>query len=82
MQVGLFGGRRAVGVDHDELGIAFAPCFLRPVHEVDLRMHRVAAPDDDQVGIDDFARIDAALDADAGQPAGVGERDAEALTLT
>ena len=29
----------------------------------------------------DFARIDAALDANAGQPAGVGERDAEGLAL-
>ena len=81
MHVSLRRRRRTVGIDDHQLGTALAPCLLCPVHEVDLRMHRITAPDDDQVRMHDFTRVDTTLDADAGKPARVGQRDAEGLAL-
>ena len=81
VHVRLFGRAGAVGVDHDQLRAAAAARPGDVGHHVDLGVHRVAAPHDDQVGILHLARIDAVFDADPGEPAGVGQRVAEGRVL-
>ncbi len=73
VQVGDLGRAGAVGIDDDELGAALLFRRRDMGHHVDLGRDRVAAPDDDQVGFGDLARIDAAFRADPGEPAGIGE---------
>src|SRR6185437_5116968 len=77
MDVGLLGGAGAVRVDHDDLGATLLR--LHGVgHDVDLGIHRVAAPDHHQVRmLVDLAHVGAALHAGAGDPASVGERHAD-----
>src|SRR5262249_20154345 len=76
MDVGLLGRSGAVGIDHDQLGATLLGAH-GVGHDVDLGVHRVAAPDHHQVRVlVDLAHVGAALDAGAGDPAGVGEHDA------
>ena len=60
VHIGLLGRRRAVRIDHNQFCVAVAPRLADVVHHVDLRMHRVAAPHDDEVAGRHFSRIDAA----------------------
>ena len=77
MDVGLLGRAGAVGIDHDQPGAALLGAH-GVGHDVDLGVDRIAAPDHDQIGmLVDLAHVGAALGADAGDPAGVGERDAD-----
>ena len=77
MDVGLLGRAGAIGIDHDQLGAALLGAH-GVGHDVDLGVHRVAAPDHHQVRmLVDLAHVGAALDADAGDPAGVGQRHAD-----
>ena len=77
MDVRLLGRTRAVGVDDDQPGVP-VPARTRDMgHHVDLGVHRIAAPDDDQVGVLHLARIRAVFDADPGAPSGIRQRDAE-----
>ncbi len=77
MHIGLLGRAGAVGIDHDQLGAAL-PGAHGVGHDVDLGVDRIAAPDHDQVGmLIDLAHVGAALGADARDPPGVGERDAD-----
>ena len=72
MHVGGLGRAGAVGIDDDQLRAALLPGVGDVGHHVDLGRDGIAAPDDDQVGLGDLARVDAALRADAGsQPASV-----------
>src|SRR5260370_1281091 len=72
MHIGLLGGAGAVRIDDDELGAALLPGLRDMGHHIDLGRHRVAAPDDDQVGFGDLAGVDPAPRADPGPPAGIG----------
>ncbi len=77
MDVGLLGRTSAVGIDHDQLRAALLGAH-GVGHDVDLGVDRIAAPDHDQLGmLVDLAHVGAALGADARDPAGVGERDAD-----
>ena len=77
MDVGLLGRAGAVGIDHDQLGAALLGAH-GVGHDVDLGVHRVAAPDHHQLGmLVDLAHVGAALGADAGDPAGVRQRHAD-----
>ena len=70
MEVGLLGGRGAVGIDDDEPGPAFLTRRRDMGHQIDLGRDRVAAPDDDQIGFGDLAPIDPTLGSTpASQPA-------------
>ncbi len=75
--VGGLDGRRAIDVDHHELGAAFAPRPGDVGHDVDLGRHGIAAPHHDQVGLGHLARIGAEQLAHAGPPARFGRRDAD-----
>ena len=46
-------------------------------HHIDLGGDGIAAPDDDQIELGDLAEIDAVLDPDPGEPAGIRQRDAD-----
>ena len=81
MQIGLGGRGGAVGVHHHQRYIAPAPGLLQPVHEIHLGVHRVATPDHNQLGLHHLARVQPALGANAGQPAGVGQGHAEGFPL-
>ena len=81
VHIGLLGGRRAVRIDHHQLRARLPPGFLYPVHEIDLRVHWIAAPYHDQFGIHHLTRVDAVFGADTGLPAGIGKRDAECFVL-
>jgi hypothetical protein len=50
-------------------------------HHIDLGRDRVAAPHDDQVGAGDLARVDAALRANPGEPACIGQEIADRQQL-
>ncbi len=81
MHVGLFGSAGAVRVDHDEFR---APRFPRPGHmghEIDLGVHRIAAPDDDHVAFQHFQRVDPVTRADAYVPASLGDVHADRVVL-
>ena len=81
VHIGQFGRPGAVRIDDDELRAAL-PARLRDLgHHIDLGRYRVAAPDDDQVGLGHFARVGAAFRADPGEPAGVGQRHADCRIL-
>ena len=69
--IGLLHGVIVVDVDSRDPGAAFLARTAGVGHHVDLGIHRICAPDDDQVGDPHFARID------AGNPPGAdGESDA------
>ena len=69
MQIGLCRGRRAIGIDHDQLRAALFRRH-RVMHDVDLRMHGIAAPNDDNIRmLGGFAQIHAAFRTDARNPA-------------
>ena len=76
-QVGLL--HRAVHVDVDgrDLRAALLAGAARVGHHVDLRVHRVGAPDHDQVRLRHLARIDAGDLAAAGREARIGRVDAD-----
>ncbi len=81
MEIRLGGGRRAIGVDHDQLG---APLAARPRdmgHDIDLGRDRIAAPDHDQIGLGQLLRIAAPHPAGAGPPAGIGQGRAKGAVL-
>ena len=81
VHVGLLGGARAVRIDHDKLRPALLG--LHGVgHDVDLGVHRVAAPDHHQIGmLVDLAHVGTALGADTGDPAGIRQRYANSRKI-
>ena len=77
MHIRLLGGARAVRVDHDQPGAAG---FFRPGHvghDVDLSVHRVGAPDHDQIRVHHLLADHAPAPAVPGAPADVGKRHAD-----
>ena len=81
MQVGCFGARGAVGVDHDQLRIPFAPCRRDMGHHIDLGRDRIAAPNDNQIGFGHLAAVNPAQHPDAGAPTGAGQHAANRQIL-
>ena len=81
VMVGDLGGPRLVGVDHDQRRVACLPRLRDMGHHVDLGRRRIAAPDDDQVGLRHLARIGAHESADARLPAVAGEARTNGLVL-
>ncbi len=74
-------GASAVGVDHDQPGAAGFAGTGDMGHHIDLRRHRIAAPDDDQIGFRHLPRIGPPEDAGAGKPAGGGDGGADRIQL-
>ncbi len=71
LDIGLLHGVVVVDVDRRDLGAAFLAGAHRVRHHIDLGVHRIGAPDHDEVGDAHLARID------AGDLAGAdGESDA------
>ena len=75
--VGLLHGRVVVDVDDDDLGAALLARADGVGHHVDLRDHRIGAPDHHAVGLRHLARVGAAQRAGAHHPAGPGEIGAD-----
>ena len=73
-EIGLLHRAVHVDVDGDDLGAALLAGARRVGHHVDLGVHRVGAPDHDQVGLRHLARIGPGDPAGAGGKAGVGRR--------
>ena len=72
-EIGLLHCGVLVDVDDDDLRAAFLAGAGGVGHHVDLRHHRVGAPDDDAVGLGDLARIGSGKAAGAHDVAGPGE---------
>jgi hypothetical protein len=66
-----------VNVDGDDLGVTLFAGARRVRHDVDLGVHRVGAPDHDQIGFRHLPRIGAGKEAGAGDEAGPGRIDAD-----
>ena len=81
VHIGFGGSGGAVGVHHHQRHLTPAPGLLQPVHEIHLGVHRVTAPDHNQLGLHHLTRVQPALGADASQPAGVGQGHAEGFPL-
>ncbi len=81
VHVGHRSGAAAIGIDHNQLRAALFARARHVRHHVDLGCHRVAAPDDDQIGFRHLARIGAAIAADAGEPPGLADRGADRQVL-
>ena len=71
----------AIGIDHHQRRAALLAGPADVGHHIDLGRDGIAAPDDDQIGLGDLAGIDAALDADPGEPAGIRQRHADGREL-
>ncbi|MBF8288781.1 MAG: hypothetical protein HW381_1889 [Candidatus Rokubacteria bacterium] len=69
-------GLRPVGIDAHDEGAAL-PRPLHERHEVDVRVARVDAPQDNQVGTDHLLGVAAGDSAERGRPSGVRGRDAD-----
>ena len=76
-EVGLAHRLGVVDVDDDDLRAALLARPRRVGHQVDLGRDGVGAPDDDDVGLRHFARIDAGDAAGAGEIARPGGADAD-----
>ncbi len=67
----------AIGIDHDQPGAARFAGGLHMGHDMNMGRHRIAAPDDQQIGRAHGQRIGAAAIAVPGAPAGHGQGRAE-----
>ncbi len=76
-QVGLLHRRIHVDVDDGDLGAALFAGAGRVRHHIDLGVHRIGAPDHDEIGFRHFARIGAGELAGAGDESGPGRIDAD-----
>ena len=76
-EIGLLHRAVHVDVDRDDLGAALLAGARRVRHDVDLGVHRIGAPDHDQIGLRHLARIGTGDPAGAGGKAGVGGVDAD-----
>ena len=76
-EIGLLHRAVHVDVDRDDLGVALFAGARRVGHDVDLGVHRIGAPDHDQIGFRHLARIGTGDPAGAGGKAGVGGVDAD-----
>ena len=76
-EIGLLHRAVHVDVDRDDLGAALLAGAGRVRHHVDLGVHRIGAPDHDQIGFRHLARIGTGDAAGAGGKAGVGGVDAD-----
>ena len=76
-QVGLPHRSVHINVDGDDLAAALFAGAGRMRHHVDLGVHRVGAPDHDQIGLRHFARIGAGEQAGARDETGPGRIDAD-----
>src|SRR5690606_8499693 len=54
---GLLHGRISINVDDGDLRTTLAPRTNSVRHHIDLRVHRVRAPDDNEIGLRHLARI-------------------------
>ena len=72
-------GTISIGIDSDQLR-ALLPCFLDERHQVDLRRDHVAAPNHDQVRVDNVFWIDPKSIPHHGVVAGIGAVIANVLT--
>ena len=79
--VGLLHGGVHVDVDGDDLGAALLARAQRVRHDVDLRVHRVGAPDHDAIGRRHLARIGTSELAGAGDVASPGDVGADGREL-
>src|SRR5262249_38452642 len=66
-----------VDVDCRDLCTTFLARVHGVRHDIDLRVHRVGAPDHNQIGFRHFARVNAGYASYPGCKAGVGEIDAD-----
>ena len=80
-QIRLLHGRVVVDVDDHDPGAAFLAGADRVRHHVDLRRHRIGAPDDDTVRQRHLARIDTHQFAGPGDEAGPGGVGADGIEL-
>ena len=78
VEVGLFGGRGPVRVDHDELRAATSS-LRDPRHDIDLGVDRVHAPHDDELAVSHVARIGPDRRANAGKQARLDDARADRL---
>jgi hypothetical protein len=76
-QVRLPHGSVHVNIDGDDLGTALLAGAGGVGHHINLGIHRVGAPDHDQVGFRHLARVGAREEASAGDKAGPGRIDAD-----
>ena len=76
-QVGLPHGPVHVDIDGDDLGAALLAGARGMGHHIDLGVHRIGAPDHDQIGFRHLARIGAGEAAGAGDKSGPGRIDAD-----
>ena len=79
--VGRLDRRRAVDIDHRELGTALLARLGDVGHRIDLGRDGIAAPHNDQVGLCHLARIRPHQLADPGAPARFGRRHADGAVL-
>ena len=77
VHVGSGGARRAVGIDHHQLGAALLPGAGDVAHQVDLGGDGVAAPHHDQVGLRHLPRVRAPDVAHPRLPPGGGDGGAD-----
>ena len=75
-QVRLVHGAVHVDVHNGDFRAAFFARAHRMLHDVDLGIDRIGAPDHDQVGLGHFARIDPGYSPDARREPGIGRIDA------
>ena len=75
--IGLFHRRGAIDVDDGDLGAALLAGSHGVGHHVDLRRHRIGAPDHHEIGFRHLARICTGQPSRAGDPAGPRERRAD-----
>ena len=65
-QIGLFGGRIAIGVDHHQARTALVPGGEGVAHDIDLSGGGIGAPDYYHIGVGHFARVDTRQTTGAG----------------
>ena len=80
MKISLGGGFGSVRVHHDKLGAALPGCCDLS-HQMHLGVHRIAAPDDNQVRLRHFTRVNAVFDAHACSPSRIWQISANGANV-
>ena len=79
LHIGLLHRARLIDIDTGDPGAALFPRESGVGHHIDLRIHRVGAPDDDQIGFLHLARIGSGHPAAARDIAGPRQGDTESV---